>query len=168
MAATPRIEQVLKSDPGYVPALEALAALSEKKADVRTAKQTYEKVLNTYPDFAPAKKSLAILYAEDSSDDKKAFGLASKAREAFPDDPELAKAFGMLVFRQGDFTRAASLLLESAGKRKDDPVLLYYLGMAQYRLKKSAESKEALQRALDLNLRADLATEARRTLAELK
>jgi tetratricopeptide (TPR) repeat protein len=167
-AATSRIEQVLKSDPDYVPALEALAAASEQKADPRAAKLTYEKVLTIFPDFSPAKRSFALLCAEDSSDDKKAYSLASKAREAFPDDPELAKAFGVIVYRQGEFARAAGLLQESAGKRKDDPVLLYYLGMAQNRLKKKAESKEALQRALELNLRADLATEARKTLAEMK
>jgi tetratricopeptide (TPR) repeat protein len=167
-AAAARIEQVLQSDPNYVPALHALASISEQKTDVRTARQTYEKVLGIYPDFTPAKRSLAILYAEDPSDEKKALGLALKAREAFPDDSEVAKALGILVFRQGDFARAANLLGESAGKRKEDAVLQYYLGMAQYRLKKRAESKEALQRALDLNLKADLATEARRTLAELK
>ena len=44
----------------------------------------------------------------------------------------------------------------------------YYLGMAQYHLKKRTESKQSLQRALDLSLPSELANEARRTLAELK
>jgi hypothetical protein len=43
---------------------------------------------------------------------------------------------------------------------------MYYLGMAQRRLQPSAESWESLQRALALNLRGDLAAEARRILAE--
>jgi hypothetical protein len=46
--------------------------------------------------------------------------------------------------------------------------VFYYLGMSQYRLKQPAESKQSLQRALDLNLPAEMASEARRTLAELK
>jgi hypothetical protein len=40
--------------------------------------------------------------------------------------------------------------------------------MAQYHLKHNAESKTALQRALDLNLSGAPAVEAKRVLAELK
>jgi hypothetical protein len=43
---------------------------------------------------------------------------------------------------------------------------MFYLGMAQRRLKQNAESRASLQRALALNLRGDLAEEARRILAE--
>ena len=111
---------------------------------------------------------MAILYAANPADDQKAYDLATKAREAFPDDPELAKAFGIIVYRRGDFARAARLLQECAGKRSDDAELMYYLGMARYQLKQHAASKQALQRALDLNLSSDFAVEARRALADLK
>ena len=40
--------------------------------------------------------------------------------------------------------------------------------MAQYHLKSSAESKQSLRRALDLNLTPQLAVDAKRILAELK
>jgi len=40
--------------------------------------------------------------------------------------------------------------------------------MAEYRLKEWRESKDALQRALALNVPTNLADEARRLLAELK
>jgi hypothetical protein len=40
--------------------------------------------------------------------------------------------------------------------------------MSQYRLKQPKESKEALQRALAMNVPAPLADEARRVLKELK
>ena len=58
---------------------------------------------------------------------------------------------GIIVFRQGDYSRAVTLLQESARQKTGDAELMYYLGMAQYRLKNRAESK-TLQRALDLNL----------------
>jgi tetratricopeptide (TPR) repeat protein len=168
LTAASRVEQILKSEPGYVPALVVVAAISEQKSNVSVAKQTYEKVLSRYPDFAPAKKRLAILSAEDPGDGQKAYELATKAREAFPDDPELAKALGIVVYRQGDYARSARLLQESANKLNGDAKVFYYLGMAQYRLKQQTESKRSLQRALDLSLPGELANEARRTLAELK
>jgi len=60
------------------------------------------------------------------------------------------------------------LLQESARQRNGDAELMYYLGMAEYHLKNRAESKTALQKALDLNLSGTPAIEAKRVLAELK
>ncbi len=113
------------------------------------AGQTCEAVLSQYPDFAPAQKQLVLLYARDPKNDEKSYPLAVKVRQAFPDDPEVARAFGVILYRRGDFTRAVSLLEESAGQLNRDAELMYYLGMAQYKLKHSAKCKTALQQALD-------------------
>ena len=168
VAATAKIEQALKSNPDDVPALMAMAAISEKKLDVAAAKKTYDKVLSLFPDFVPAKRRLAILYAANPEDEQKAYDLAMKARQAFPDDAEVAKALGIISYRQGDAARAASLLQESASKLSDDPLLTYYLGMSQFQLKRTAESKKTLQRALELHLTGDLAGKARETIAGIK
>lgn len=91
-----------------------------------------------------------------------------KARDAFPGDPEVAKALGMIVYRQGDYSRAANLLQECAHQKSGDAELMYYLGMAQYHLKNRPDAKTDLQKALDLNLSGAPASEAKRVLAELK
>jgi tetratricopeptide (TPR) repeat protein len=168
VAAAAKVEQVLKSNPNHVPALMASAAISEKKSDEGAARQVYEKVLGLFPEFAPAKRRLAVFYAENPGDNSKAYELAIKARDAFPDDIELARALGIIAYRQNDFVRAAKVLLECAKQREDDAVLMYFLGLTQYKLKQRSESRQSLQRALDLHLRADLAVEARKILAELK
>ncbi|MGD0058949.1 MAG: tetratricopeptide repeat protein [Verrucomicrobiia bacterium] len=168
-ASSSRVQDILKSQPDYVPALMVLGAMEDQKPDLRAAEQIYEKVLSLYPDFGPAKRRLAILYAADQpADNQKALQLAMQAREAFPDDPDVAKALGILAYRQGDYVRSSTLLQESTSKRTADAQVFYYLGMAQYRLREPSESKQSLQRALDLNLEAGLAVEAKRTLAELK
>jgi len=146
-----------------------MGAIEDQKADIRVAEQVYEKVLSLYPDFGPAKRRLAILYATDQpADSQKALQLAMEAREVFPEDPDVAKALGIVTYRQGDYARSSALLQESASKRTADAKVFYYLGMAQYRLKQLSESKQSLRRALDLNLEAGLAIDARRILAELK
>jgi len=45
---------------------------------------------------------------------------------------------------------------------------MYYLGMAHYRLQQRKQSKDALQRALSLQVPAKLAEEARKVIGELK
>ena len=166
LAAAPKIAEWIKSDPAEVPALMAWAASSEQRPDLRAARKAYEDVLARYPDFSPAQRRLAILYAADPGEVQKGYELATKARAAFPGDAEITKALGIIIYRQGDFTRAARLLAEGAGARPDDAEVRYYLGMTQRRLRQDAESRASLQRALALKLSNDLAEEARRVLAE--
>ncbi|MCX6908300.1 MAG: tetratricopeptide repeat protein [Verrucomicrobia bacterium] len=168
LAAESQVEQVLRSDPACVPALMVMAAIHEQKSDIKAAKKVYEKVLVGYPEFALAKKRLAILGAEDSGDNHKTYEMAMQTREAFPDDAELGRALGIIIYKRGDYKAAVNLLKESAGKRPDDAKAAFYLGMCQYWLKKLDESKQSLQRALTLNLPADLAAEAQRVLLLIK
>jgi Tfp pilus assembly protein PilF len=152
LAAEPQVAQILKSDPDYAPALMAVAAISEQKSDINAARQMYEKVLGRFPDFTPAKRRLAILGAEGPGYNPRLYDLATEAREAFPEDAELAKALGIILYKRGNYVAAENMLKESAGKRGQDATLMYYLGMAEYRLKNPTECKQSLQRALNLNL----------------
>jgi tetratricopeptide (TPR) repeat protein len=167
-AASAQINEALKADPVYVPALMALGATQEQKPDVASAKQTYEKVLARFPDFIPAKKHLAILYAQEPGDDRRAYDLAIKAREALPDDPDVARALGIITCRQGDYARSEKFLKESAAKKGSDAQSAYYLGIAQYNLHEKDDSKKNLILALNSKLPDNHAAEAKRILAELK
>ena len=168
LAAQSQVEDILRSSPDYVPALMVRAMIAEKKSDSALAAQTYEAVLNHYPDFAPAQKQLVLIYARDPKNDAKMYPLAVKARQAFPGDPEIAKALGVIAFRQGNYSRAEGLLKESVRQLSHDAELMYYLGMVEYQLKNPTQCKTALQQALSLNLSGDQAVEAKKLLAELK
>jgi tetratricopeptide (TPR) repeat protein len=164
-AAAAKIEQRLKAEPAYAPALMAMGLLAEQRSDANTACQNYEKLLSQFPEFSPAQRNLTILYAAQPTDNVKTTVVATKARQAYPADPLLARAVGILSYRQGEFGKAVNLLQESVAKNKKDGEALYYLGMAQGRLNKRSESKQTLQRALDLGLKDTLAAEAKKTIA---
>jgi tetratricopeptide (TPR) repeat protein len=159
------LQNYLKERPNDPAALVRLAALQHRDGAVDEAIKTYDKALAADPLYAPATRQLALLYAQRSSDDPKAYEVATKARQAYPDDPEIAKALGILNYRRGLYPQAAELLKIAGAKRKDDPELLYYLGTTYQQLKQWNECKEALQRSLDLHLSPTLADEAQRTLA---
>jgi uncharacterized protein HemY len=57
-------------------------------------------------------------------------------------------------------------LKQAAANRKDDPELLYYLGEDYRQLKQWSECKDALQRALSLNIPSALSEAAKRALAD--
>lgn len=167
-ASAGRISKILNVTPNYVPALMIEAAICARESETATARQTYRRVLSIYPDFVPAMRDLAVLDADDPSADAEGYPIAVQARQALPHDPAVAKALGMIVCRQGDYTRAAALLKESLFQSHNDSQLLYYLGLADFHLKDVPDSRANLQRALSLNLSGHDATDARRMLAELK
>jgi len=163
-----QVRETLKVEPKYLPALMISALLQEQAGQYEQARGDYETILESNPLFTPATRNLALLWVRLGGDDKKVYDLTVKAREAFPADPEVARALGILACRRGDAARGAQLLTELAPARSDDAELLYYLGMAQYQLKQPKESKQTLQRALALNVEPKLAEQARRVLIELK
>ena len=128
----------------------------------------YSDILRRFPDFAPAQKRLAVLYAQDASTVAAAYDLATRARKTLPDDLELAELLGRLSYEKKEYPRAIQLLQETARKRPLDADSLFYLGMSQLQAKQKAEAQGVLNQALLAGLHEPLATEAKRALADLQ
>src|SRR5207249_5229170 len=64
VGARSEIERILKEQPNYVPALMAQAAIYVQENNLNPAAEVYSDILRKYPDFAPAQKRLATIYAE--------------------------------------------------------------------------------------------------------
>jgi tetratricopeptide (TPR) repeat protein len=168
VAATARISGILKSEPGYVPALMVAGIIDERNANGPSAEVAYEKILAQYPDFSPAQRQLAILYSKDPAKLSQAYDLATKARAVYPGDAALTKATGIVLFLQGDYSRAANLLKDTAASLPTDPELFYYLGTVQLKLNENRAAKASLQKALNLKLSGQLADSAKQMLGQLK
>ena len=167
-AAESEVEKVLKEDPGYVPALMARAEILFQRGEKAAAGAIYAEVLRRFPDFAPAQKQLASVYADEPERRNEAYDLAMKARKALPDDPEVARILAELSYQRKEFAYAVQLLRQSSEKKPLDAKSLYYLGMSHLKANDKEESREALQEALAAGLSNSLASEAKSALAELE
>jgi tetratricopeptide (TPR) repeat protein len=161
------IDSALSTDPNYVPALAARAAIQAKRGDSAGAEATYRQVLQRFPDFAPAQRDLAAILVNDPTKRDAAYDLATKARRTIPGDPLISIVLGRVSYERKDFGRAIQLFQESARERPLDARSLYYLGMAQAQAKHNAEAKETLNRALQAGLSDAEASEAKRALANI-
>jgi tetratricopeptide (TPR) repeat protein len=168
MAAEIDVQKELKSNPEYVPALMAQAALLAQRGQIKPATEMYNDILRRLPDFAPAQKRLATLYAQDPSTVVPAYDFAIKARKTLPDDPELSELLGRLSYEKKEYPRAIQLLQESARKRPLDADSLFYLGMSELQASQKVEARGVLNQALVAGLQEPLATEAKRALADLQ
>jgi len=162
------VQKELKSNPEYVPALMADAALDAQRSQAKPATEIYSGILRRWPDFAPAQKHLSALYAQDPSMVSAAYDLATKARKTLPDDPELAELLARLSYEKKEYPRAIQLLQESARKRPLDANSLFYLGMSQLQARQKTEAQGILNQALVAGLQDPLAAEAKRALADLQ
>jgi tetratricopeptide (TPR) repeat protein len=160
------LENYLRKQPNDPAALMRLGEVQQRDGAVDQAVKTYEKVVAENPLHPPATRQLTLLYGQLSTDSAKAYELATKARQAYPGDPDIAKTLGILNYRRGFYPQSVELLKEAAAKRKDDPEVPYYLGELYRQLKQYTECKEVLERALTLNLPPGLADDARRALAD--
>ena len=167
MAAEAQVQNQLKSNPDYVPALMAQAAINAQRGQAKQASEVYKDILRRFPDFAPAQKHLASLYAQDQSTVAAAYDAATKARRTLPDDPELAELLGRLSYEKKEYPRAIQLLQESARKQPLGADSLFYLGMSQLQARQTTEARGALNQALTDGLEEPFATEAKRALADL-
>lgn len=165
--ASEQAAAVLTKSPQNVAALMLTAIAAEQRGDPAAAKALHAKVLEIYPKFSPALKRRALLLARDNPSSPEALDAASKAREALPNDPEVAAALGTIHYRRGEFPRAATLLGEAARAPGVAAETLATLGLAQKQLGEKERSRTSLQRALDLGLTDPLADEAKAALADL-
>ena len=163
------LEEQRKLAPRSAWVLWADGKLAEKAGDAAKARVAYEQLLTAFPEHQMGQQRLAVLWsAVADADAKRTLEYATKSRERFPDDSEVAKALGVVLFRQGNFNRAATLLGEAAQKRESDAEVQRYLGLALRQIKRPGEARRALQKALELKLEGEAADEVRRALEELK
>ena len=123
MAAESEIQKELRSNPEYVPALMAQAALDTQRGQTKPATEMYSNILRRLPDFAPAQKRLAMLYAQDPSTVAAAYDLATKARKTLPDDPELAELLGRLSYEKRNIRAPSSCYRKALGNGRSTPIL---------------------------------------------
>src|SRR4051812_16378999 len=159
------LDAYLQKQPRDPVALTRLARLQARDGSADQAIATYQKVIDANPLFAPAFRDLALVYLARGIDDSKAFDITAKARQAYPDDAEIAKALGILNFKRGLFPQSAELLNQAAGSRRNDADIQLYLGKSYQQLKRWDDCKSALERALALNPPAAARTDAQTQLA---
>jgi tetratricopeptide (TPR) repeat protein len=162
------VNSALAADPNYIPALMARADIQRLRGDAKSAATIYTGILQKFPDFAPAQKRLATIYAEDPANVDKGYELANKARRTLPDDPVLASTLGSLSFQRKEYPRVVQLLEEADRKKRLDGKSLFYLGMAHLQLGHKDQGKQALDRALGAGLPDALAIQAKTKIADLE
>ena len=85
-----------------------------------------------------------------------------------PSDAEVIKTLGLLTYSFGEYERCAQFLPQIAGDPQEDAHSLFCLGISQMQLKRKAEARDTLQKALSTGLAGKEAEEANQALKDLR
>ena len=131
-----------------LPALMQIGEIHDQMKEYDAARQAYEKVLATDPQYLAALNNLAYLYSEHFNDLDKAYKLAEKGRQVAPYDPYMADTLGWILFKRRDYKPALALLQESQDKQPANPEVYYHVGMTHYMLGEETNARFNLKVAL--------------------
>ena len=141
-----QLEALDNESPGDPMVKLCLGEALEREGKMAEAITAYESALKANPKFALAAARIARVHSLSAKDRDKAVEFAKRARSLAPSDARVSAIVGVAVAKAGDAAWAYSLLQEVV-LRADASTLLDFAAVA-YRLGKTREAQQALERAL--------------------
>ncbi|MFO1487469.1 MAG: tetratricopeptide repeat protein [Verrucomicrobiota bacterium] len=148
---TAALEKRLQEQADDPVALTHLAAIYETQGLREKAAELYEQVLRLNSSNPKSLINLARLYADHLNNQPKALELAKSAYKLAPNDVDIAHVLGRLVFANGQYKWALSLLQQGDARKSADADLLYNLALALYSMGQPAEAVGTMHDALMSN-----------------
>ncbi|MBT8150457.1 MAG: tetratricopeptide repeat protein [Gammaproteobacteria bacterium] len=146
-----------------------LAGFYYAENDYKSARDTYQAILERDENALAAKNNLAMIYAENLVSDTslgKARALIADLQDS--ENPAFLDTVGWVMYLGGDYEQAVNYLLAAVEKVGTSPLLQYHLGMAYFKSGDKDNARKHLQLATT-DVRAPYTgyEEAQATLATL-
>jgi len=144
-----KYEELLKTKPDSIAGLMGLATAYEVQGKVAEAKAKYTRALELQPNLPAAANNLAwLLASEEGADLGEALRLAMQAKQALPDQPNIADTLGWVHLKRKSYSLAISQFRQALEGRPEDPVIQYHLALALYGNGEKLEAIEVIEKAL--------------------
>lgn len=139
-------EQWVKSRPRDFVVQRALAEAYNNQGQLKQARATYEALLKSLPDDAPAMNNLAMVMTRLG--DPAAVAMAERALAKAPNQAEVIDTLGWALFQNGQTDRALQLLRDARLRNPSNPDIRFHLATVLAQTGRQAEAKEEVEAAL--------------------
>ena len=126
-----------------------LALLLESMGQKDEAKRMYDKVLKLKPDNPIALNNLAFSMAESGADLDQALTLAQRAKQTWPQNPDVADTLGWIYIKKNLSDSAVAVFRDLVAKQPKRADYRYHYAMALYQKGDKLNAKKELQTALE-------------------
>ncbi len=165
--AIDQYKKIIAKNPKQVGAHMMLGMIYEFEKKNDLSEEQYRKALAINPDFIPAANNLAYMLAEQGRNLDEALGLAKKAKEKAPDEPNVMDTLGWVYYKKGLYESAISELQDCLEKMPDNPTVYYHLGLAYYKNGNIEKSRAQLEKSLKISKDFPEAEDAKKMLSTL-
>jgi putative PEP-CTERM system TPR-repeat lipoprotein len=155
----------LKDHPNDVSVHMQLAGAYLSMGKETEAAAAYVQVIKINPTLVPALNNLAWLNRDKAP--KQAMDYAQQAFQLAPKDPFVLDTLGMLTLKEGDVSRAASLLRDAVARSPADPQIQVHLATVLIQLGRTREAQKMLETVTNKATNTPAAQEARKLLDTL-
>lgn len=163
-----RLLNAVQKNDRDVGVLVLLGVVQNSLGKIDEANKRYRHALDLAPRNTLAANNLAANLSDHGGNLDEALKFAQTAREAAPDDPNVAETLGWVYYRKGLYESAAPLLAEASAKLSKNASVRYHYGMLLAKRGKKKEAAAELSAALAISGRFAGAEEARQTLAAIR
>lgn len=148
--ALAEIRQLLAKNPDDMRSAAMLALVYQKMGKQAEEKALYEKILSENPTHLLSANNLGWMLAKsgDPADLDKAMIIVQKAKDKYPDNPQLADTLGYIYYKKGMHDNAISQFSLALKAMPEDPEVNYHMGLALHAQGKKADAKTYLTKAL--------------------
>jgi tetratricopeptide (TPR) repeat protein len=158
--------RIAERSPGNVMAETMMGMILQVQGKRAEAMRVYEAIVAREPRAVVASNNLAFMFAEDGMNLDRALSLAQAAKAQLPEEPDVNDTLGWIYYKKDLASLAVGPLEQSVAKEPSNADFQYHLGLAYLKVGKQTNGRAALDRALKLDPRSEMATEARRALGE--
>ena len=137
--------------PNDVTSTVRLAMLLDGLGRRNEAKPLYEQILRVKPDEPVALNNLAYIKAEEGADLDQALSLAMRAKQALPQDPNIADTLGWVYIKKNLSEDAIKVFRELVTKQPKNATYRFHLAMALYQKGDRPSAKKECETALQSN-----------------
>ena len=164
-SAMRRLHGVLEKNENHAAAQTLMAQIEIAKKNYGAAIENYRQALEKEPENPAVLNNLAYLLAAEKGDLDGALRYAQLAREHGPDLAETNDTLGWVYYLRGAYGRALTHLQLATEAKPEDALMLYHLAMAHAKLGNASDSRQAYQRATEIDSEIPEAEQTRKVLA---
>ena len=165
--ARKEFEALAGQSPNPAAAITMSGILMQAQGRTDEARAHFERAIDLDPGAAVAANNLAWIYAEADENLDRAFGLAQRAAAQLPDLAETNDTLGWVQYKKNFPELAIPFFEKSIAIDPENGTYHYHLGLASAETDDFLRTREALERALELQPDFEGVDEARRVLARL-
>ena len=160
-------EALAEHSPTPAAAVTMAGVLLQAQGRTGEARERFERAIELDPEAAVAANNLAWIYAEANENLDRALSLAQRATARLPEMAETNDTLGWVYYKRQLADLAVPFFEQSIAIDSDNAAYHYHLGLASAETDDISRTRQALERALELQVDFEGADEARRLLADL-